>query len=164
MPVVGVVRPVADPPAVVWHQDGAVCDVADQVIDLPAIGEALVPTARCQIPFQPLHSAPSSGGLLNGVISATCSSKACLIVKVLRSRPIQRWSALTSHGPPQRGPRTWCLALTSTRATQTCTQDMQFDDATDLSSPCLKLLLEGGIRQCHSTAKSGEAAHQLSIA
>lgn len=46
MAMVGVVCPMADPPAVVGHQDGAVHNVAHQVIDLAAIAEALVPAAH----------------------------------------------------------------------------------------------------------------------
>ncbi len=37
MAMVGVMRPVADSPAMIWHQDGAVHDVAHQVVDLPAV-------------------------------------------------------------------------------------------------------------------------------
>lgn len=46
MAMVGVVCPMADPPAVVGHQDGAVHDVPHQVIDLAAVAEALVPAAH----------------------------------------------------------------------------------------------------------------------
>lgn len=43
--VVGVVGSVADPPAVVWHQDGCVCDVTDEVIQLLVVRETAVATA-----------------------------------------------------------------------------------------------------------------------
>lgn len=43
--VVGVVGAVADAPAVVGHQDGAVHDVAHQVVQRLVVAEALVPAA-----------------------------------------------------------------------------------------------------------------------
>jgi hypothetical protein len=46
MAVVGVVGAVADAPAVVGHQDGAVHDVAHQVVQRLVVAEALVPAAR----------------------------------------------------------------------------------------------------------------------
>ena len=46
--VVGVVGSVADPPAVVWHQDGCVCDVTDEVIQLLVVRETAVATATPQ--------------------------------------------------------------------------------------------------------------------
>jgi hypothetical protein len=46
MAMVGVVCPVADPPAMVGHQDRAVHYVAHQIIDLAAVAEALVPAAH----------------------------------------------------------------------------------------------------------------------
>ena len=42
----GVMHPVRDSPAMVGHQDGGVCDIAHQVVDLFAVGEALVPAAH----------------------------------------------------------------------------------------------------------------------
>lgn len=46
--VVGMVGAVADPPAVVGHQDGCVGDVADQVIQLLVVREAAVAAAAAQ--------------------------------------------------------------------------------------------------------------------
>jgi hypothetical protein len=45
VPVVLMVRPVADSPPVVGHQDGGVCDISHQIIQLLVVGEAAVTTA-----------------------------------------------------------------------------------------------------------------------
>ncbi len=45
MPVIGMVRPVADPPTVVRGEDGRMDDVADEIVQALVIREALMATA-----------------------------------------------------------------------------------------------------------------------
>lgn len=49
MAVVGVVRAVADAPAVVRHQDRGVRDVANQVVERLVVGKALVATVDTMV-------------------------------------------------------------------------------------------------------------------
>ena len=46
MPVILMMRPMANPPAVVWDQNGCVCDIAHKVIECFVVGEASVTAAN----------------------------------------------------------------------------------------------------------------------
>lgn len=46
MTMVAMVLAVAHTPSVVWHQNGGVCDVANKIIEVAAVAEALVTTVE----------------------------------------------------------------------------------------------------------------------
>ena len=91
VPVVGMVGAVRYPPPVVGHEDGGVRDVAYQVIDLPAVGEAAVPTAQQQERVSQVLIL----GCWHGASKAGWPAPA---------------AGRTSRGRPQREPRTWSLS------------------------------------------------------
>ncbi len=88
--VIGMVCSVADTPTMVGHQDGCMCDVANQIVQGFVVGKALMATVT--------------------------SGWEVWLCEMGNNSP----SMHTSRDQPRTMPKTWCPVQTSTVATQPC--------------------------------------------
>ena len=89
------------------------------------------------------------------VILGRCSSQQLLNVNARQPNRTET-VVLTSHDPPQRGPRTLFLVPTNTKATQTCT-DVVHSLRNDIYQPCQTINYGYSVRLLHVAARCGRA-------